>query len=227
MNKYIYVDTENTGLKFIELIKNMDKSWRVFVFYTDHSPRIPFDNMNEIRSLECDLEFIRCFNGTPNALDFSLVTQLGLSVAKRPKSFHIIISDDNGFDASLKMLDTIGYKVGRYSILNGFILFQEYQDDFSDIIEKFNTGNNVKLSINNVHKIIEIELVKIGLAENELEFIKGSIESFILDKVLVWDILLRNIEQFKLFQGAVGKNHCNTLRQRLTNRLQTYGYRVD
>ena len=226
MNKYIYIDTENIGLKFIEIAKNMDKSWKVFVFFTEHSPRIPFDSIDEIRKLECDLEFVRCFNGTPNALDFSLVTQLGLSIAKRPKSFHIIVSDDNGFDASLKMLDVLGYKVGRYSILNGFILFRDIDKEFNEVIRAFNHENKIQLPVNNLHKLIEVELLKIGLNNEDLETIKENIDSFILDKVLIWDMVLKTLEQFDLFQGAVGKNHCNTLRQRLTNKLQTYGYRL-
>lgn len=225
MNKYIYVDTENIGLKFIELIKKLDKSWTTIVFFTEHTPRLPFDAINDIRNLECNLEFVKCFNGTPNALDFSLVTQLGISVAKRPKSVHMVLSDDNGFDASLKMLDTLGYKVCRYSVLNGFILFRE--EGFKEVIEKFRgDSDKIQLPIHSMYKILEFELGKIGLEKDNIDSIKNVLESSIEDKVLLWDIVLGSIEKFEVFQGAVGKNQRNTLRQRLTNKLQTYGYRL-
>lgn len=227
MNKYIYVDTENIGLKFIDIVKNMDKTWTVIIFYTEHTPRLPFDAIESIRNLECNIEFVRCFNGTPNALDFSLVTQLGISVVRRPRSVHIILSDDNGFDASLRMLDIQGYKVCRYSVLNGIILFTDNSILFKEVIDGFKGNNSdVKLPLNCIHKIMEVELRKIGLSSEDVESIKQELDRSIVDKVLLWDILEKSINSFELFKGALGKNHCNTLRQRIMNKLQTYGYRL-
>ena len=50
-----------------------------------------------------------------NALDFVLVSVLGQYIYRAPKSAHVILSADKGYDAVIKFYKNKGCNVQRYS----------------------------------------------------------------------------------------------------------------
>lgn len=73
----------------------------VFVFYTQKSPHMSYENVRLLKETEKEAIFIKCFEGS-NALDFQLVTQLGYMLCENPEYQYIIVSNDTGFDAAVR-----------------------------------------------------------------------------------------------------------------------------
>ena len=113
MKKYLYVDTENTGLSFINIVNRMGKSWHVSIFYSDRSPKLSFAEMDLLDSSRCRVKYRHCRNGRPNAMDFCIMTQLGMSVRKHPDAIHLVLSRDKGYLSGIEMLRDKGYFVGE------------------------------------------------------------------------------------------------------------------
>ncbi|MBQ7152782.1 MAG: hypothetical protein IJR83_02465 [Clostridia bacterium] len=113
MKKYLYVDTENTGLSFIDLVNRMGKSWKVTIFYSVKSPKLTFAEMDRVAGARCGVRFIECRNGRPNAMDFCIMTHLGMNVERHPKAMHLIMSRDKGYLSGIDLLRSRGYYVGE------------------------------------------------------------------------------------------------------------------
>ena len=113
MKKYLYVDTENTGLSFIRLISRMGKSWKVMIFYSSKSPKLSFEEMDLISEASCGISFVPCRNGRPNAMDFCIMTRLGMNVERHPKAMHLILSRDKGYLSGIDLLRERGFYVGE------------------------------------------------------------------------------------------------------------------
>lgn len=98
MVKIYYVDSENVGDDWIDLMASTEADAKFYVFYTQRSPRITYDNAIKLLNSDRNFEFIHC-NGGNNALDFQLVTFLGYRLSIEPDSDIYIVSKDTGFDA--------------------------------------------------------------------------------------------------------------------------------
>lgn len=110
--RHIYlIDTENVGRTFLDKLSILQKCDKVYIFSSLNSCRIDFTDGMRLRNAECSIEVLEVSNGTPNALDFQLVSYLGLIVKSAPKSYYHIISNDSGFNASAKFLGCFGYRV--------------------------------------------------------------------------------------------------------------------
>lgn len=124
MLKYIYVDTENIGNTYLEAMKKMDETYTVFIMFTENSPKIPLDIIEDIRDMRCKFRAIRSKCGVDNALDFSIMAYMGWSISKRPKSLHVVLSNDNGYQAAIQMMQTLGNKVIQVHPGTDTILFK-------------------------------------------------------------------------------------------------------
>ncbi len=113
MKKYLYVDTENTGLSFINIVNRMGRSWHVSIFYSDKSPKLSFAELDLLNASRCRVKYRQCRNGRPNAMDFCIMTQLGMSVRKHPDAIHLVLSRDKGYLSGIEMLRDKGYFVGE------------------------------------------------------------------------------------------------------------------
>ena len=110
-NVYLFVDTENVGKDFIHLLARTNSNWNCLLAYTTESLKLDISDIPLLSKLKCNVEAVRCLNGDPSALDFSLCGLVGISVAKRPKSLHIILTNDNGYNSALYVFNHAGYKV--------------------------------------------------------------------------------------------------------------------
>lgn len=114
--KVLYlIDTENVGTIWKNLIGD-EKKDKVYVFYTEQSPRISYDDFKQLLDLPRKIELIKCCAGR-NALDFQLVSFLGhlLAKSKMKSEQYYIVSNDKGFDPVCEFWTERGYKVERMS----------------------------------------------------------------------------------------------------------------
>ena len=105
-----YIDSENVGDSWIELLDDSDS--RFIVFYTGHSPRIAYPQAIQLVNAANKPEFIECHEGS-NGLDFQLVTYLGYEIHADHSNEMIIVSNDTGFDAAVLFWTDRGMNVRR------------------------------------------------------------------------------------------------------------------
>lgn len=112
MAKVYLVDSENIGSGWSQLLASMTEADRMFVFYTDKSPYISYENLLQVIAY-CNIPvFLKCYEGK-NALDFQLVSELGFKLCESPEDEFIIVSDDYGYDAAVKYWAERNYNVCR------------------------------------------------------------------------------------------------------------------
>lgn len=105
MKKYVYVDTENVDFhEWYSIVKYLKPSDKLVLPYTAHSKKLGIETMASVGFPMCSVDYVHVKNGTPNALDFVLVAKLAENVLKAPKSFHLIISKDNGYNPAVAYL---------------------------------------------------------------------------------------------------------------------------
>lgn len=98
MKKFIYIDSENVGAyNWYSIIKYLKPSDTLVLIYTENSRHLDMVTLANNGFPKCNVEFIRAKTGTPNALDFVLVSELTKHVISAPKSKHLIISNDQGY----------------------------------------------------------------------------------------------------------------------------------
>lgn len=112
MSEYYFVDTENTGDKWIDLLD--DANGIFIVFHTTNSPHIACDKAIKLRKSDSKIQFIECHTGN-NALDFQLVTVLGYVIRSKKTEEFIIVSNDTGFDAVIDFWKEHGVNISRFS----------------------------------------------------------------------------------------------------------------
>ena len=110
MSTIYYIDSENVGDSWIELLNDSDS--RFIVFYTGHSPRIAYPQAIQLVNAANKPEFIECHEGN-NGLDFQLVTYLGYEIHADHSNEMIIVSNDTGFDAAVLFWTDRGMNVRR------------------------------------------------------------------------------------------------------------------
>ena len=113
MEKIYYIDSENVGDSWIELLDELTQlDSRLIVFYTKHSPRMTYQQTIQLMNSANKPEFIECHEGS-NALDFQLVSYLGYELCADRTKEMIIVSKDTGFDAVVHFWQERGMQVKR------------------------------------------------------------------------------------------------------------------
>ena len=112
MNIY-YIDYENVssqGLKGVELLSENDE---VILLYSKKADHVKIDILTMMMESKARIRFLPVHVGTPNALDFQLVTLLFLNY--KPENSCYIISKDSGYDCCIKTAAENGaVNVARY-----------------------------------------------------------------------------------------------------------------
>jgi hypothetical protein len=103
MKMIFLVDGDNnigTGLKGIEMLSPQDA---VLVFYQKSGLAL-----SKIQKLcagtTADVQYIESVRGGKNAIDFQIITELGVLVGKREADYAYVISQDKGYAASIDAL---------------------------------------------------------------------------------------------------------------------------
>lgn len=106
------VDTENVGASWKSILKHKNKSDKIYLFYTENSPHISYEDMIDILNYPNSFEPILCCTGK-NALDFQLASFLGFQIKSAPKTQYRIFSKDTGYDALVTFWSKQGYNIER------------------------------------------------------------------------------------------------------------------
>lgn len=110
-----FVDSENVGDRWIDLLEEPDSQF--FVFYTGKSPRIAYSQVIQLMNATNKPKFFECYEGN-NGLDFQLVSYLGYELHADNTNEMVIVSNDTGFDAVVHFWVARGMKVRRCSLSN-------------------------------------------------------------------------------------------------------------
>ena len=73
----------------------------VYIFYSENANTFNVDSMKLAMNSVCGIDFIEANVGTPNAMDFQIVTMVYATIDADDQ--HYIISKDRGFDVAIKM----------------------------------------------------------------------------------------------------------------------------
>ncbi len=98
MSKKYFVDSENVGDSWIDLLDTASEEDEILVFYTEKSPNMKYNNLIKLKQAPREVTFMECCAGN-NALDFQLSTELGYQVHDIGDTEFIIVSNDTGYDA--------------------------------------------------------------------------------------------------------------------------------
>lgn len=112
MKKVYFIDSENVGDSWIDLLEEADS--RFIVFYTGHSPRIAYPQAIQLMNVTNKPEFVACYEGN-NGLDFQLVSYLGYELHTDNTNEMVIVSNDTGFDAVVHFWLDRGMNIMRIS----------------------------------------------------------------------------------------------------------------
>ena len=108
------IDTENVRTIWTLILSRLKKNDKVYVFHTDNSGSLNYEESNLAKKYGDQVEYIRCFTGK-NGLDFQLVSFLGYLIHDNPSANYLIISNDTGFDSVAAFWQKRGSNVMRKS----------------------------------------------------------------------------------------------------------------
>ena len=63
MAKIYLVDSENIGASWSQLLSSMSETDRMYVFYTEKSPYVSYENLMQVIAYSSIPVFIKCFEG--------------------------------------------------------------------------------------------------------------------------------------------------------------------
>ena len=126
-----YENVPNTGLEGIE---NLTENDRVIIFLKENNTFKAKTHVKLERAL-AQKEYIFVNADTANALDFQLVSYLGILSTENPREQYVIISKDQGYDAAIKFLNSRNRKVSRKTDLAMNNTFEEVKSLLSDLTE--------------------------------------------------------------------------------------------
>ena len=96
---HYFIDTENVGKRMSDLTDSLQTGDIIHMFYTDLNAgmNVTMRMLGTITQTGARVETIYCVCGSPNALDFQLVSFLSSMLNKKDK--FVIYAYDTGYDA--------------------------------------------------------------------------------------------------------------------------------
>lgn len=107
------IDYENTGVKGLYGIENLQEDDLIVVFYGPKTGAVPFDDHVRISTSVSHVEYIKTSKTAKNYLDFQLTTYLGYLVAHTGIKEYYVISRDSGYDSIVDFWRARGMTVVR------------------------------------------------------------------------------------------------------------------
>ncbi len=95
-----YVDYENVTSQGLKGVENLTENDEVNILYSKKADNIKIEILTLLMRSKAQINFLPVHVGTPNALDFQLITLLFLHYKKENRYF--IISKDSGYDCCIK-----------------------------------------------------------------------------------------------------------------------------
>lgn len=102
MKMIFLVDGDNnigTGLKGIDMLSKQDT---VLIFYQKGLPLTKLQKL--CAGSSANIQYIESVRGGKNAVDFQIITELGVLIGRREADYAYVISQDKGYAASIQAL---------------------------------------------------------------------------------------------------------------------------
>lgn len=120
------IDLENVNSQGFEGAGSLEEGDELIVFYSDKADTLKIQIITQLLSTKADIKFYKCRNGIMNAMDFDIVSVLGI-VYNDERDF-VIISKDKGFDVVIERYQSFGKKNVRKQSFIGVKKKEEPQD---------------------------------------------------------------------------------------------------
>lgn len=104
--KIFYIDYENVNSQGLKGVRLLDEDAQVNILYSKKADNVKFDALSELMKSKAEIHLLPVHVGTPNALDFQLVTLLFLNY--KAENLYYIISKDSGYDCCIKTAEENG-----------------------------------------------------------------------------------------------------------------------
>jgi len=109
MKRGFLIDLENVQSAGLDGVDQLTDEDTVIVFYSNKADNLKIDMVKTIQESSANVVYLKVFNGTPNALDFQLLTYLYYYYNPEDEDAQYwIISRDTGYDASITMSRKLG-----------------------------------------------------------------------------------------------------------------------
>lgn len=110
-SRHWLIDLENVPTKWELILPLCCEKDIVTLFVSSHVGAMKLQPIAQASTRGVIFRFVNCVVGTPNAMDFQLVAELGrLSVLEPDREF-VVVSGDNGFRATVKYMEDRGVVV--------------------------------------------------------------------------------------------------------------------
>lgn len=106
MRRVYLIDLENVQSAGLDGIDQLTEEDSIYIFYSDKADNLKIDLVRKIQDTPAKVDFIKAYNGTPNALDFQLISYLFFHLEEDAQYW--IVSKDTGYDAAIKMSKRMG-----------------------------------------------------------------------------------------------------------------------
>lgn len=118
----LYIDYENVQSEGLHGISELDPVCTTNIIYSKKAEKIRMSEVMELLSAGSKIRFFEAENGTPNALDFQLLTLLLLDYADNRDDVFIVISKDSGYDCAVRTARKAGVrKISRCTGIENFL----------------------------------------------------------------------------------------------------------
>lgn len=128
-----YVDYENVNFHGFDGIEELNTRDKIYIFCREHQIEDIRAKFFCIGGIKPTIKYISVEGNNPNALDFQLVTYMGLHIKHKDLSY--IISKDHGFDPAIYMLREEGYFVFRRNTVSSdyepLVLYRRLYDELA------------------------------------------------------------------------------------------------
>ena len=106
MNTTYLIDLENVNSGGFEGANNLEESDELIVFYSEKADTLKIHIIRALLNTKAEIKFYKSKNGIMNAMDFDIVSVLGI-VYNTEREF-VIISKDKGFDVVVERYRSFG-----------------------------------------------------------------------------------------------------------------------
>ena len=106
MNTTYLIDLENVNSSGFEGAENLTDTDELIVFYSEKADTLKIPIITSLLGTSAQIKFYKCKNGIMNAMDFDIVSVLGI-VYNSERDF-VIVSKDKGFDVVVERYRSFG-----------------------------------------------------------------------------------------------------------------------
>lgn len=140
MKRFFLIDTENVGKKgFEELEGKLNQTDYLVVAHNTTHGNFSHAIASALEKSGASIRMISFHDSGKNAMDFTLVAQLGLLIATEGKcAKYYLISKDKGYQAAVALLVDQGYDISIHPSILDAVTVRATKEEFIKLLPEFN-----------------------------------------------------------------------------------------